>query len=316
MACYYPQKVYYPFRPIAHPTTGQVNRAVLFNPPSRSMSFYYDIITIPCGKCVGCRLQRSRVWAGRIMHESQFWADAFFLTLTYDDYYLPERGSLVKSDVQDFIKRLRDRLDYPPISYFLCGEYGDQSMRPHYHMILFGVDFPDRKLWSIKNEQRLYTSAFLESVWGLGHCPIGSVTFESAGYVARYIMKKQTGKNAYEHYERFDPHTGEIYDLLPEYVNMSLKPTIGRRFYDKYKFDMYEKDEVLINKHPSRPPRYYDLLFKKEHPDLWEDVCINRGLNIDKLLKDEDYVFNHSPERLIVQEQVKIKQIQSLVRSL
>ena len=101
-------------------------------------------IQLPCGQCIGCRLERSRQWAIRCMHEKSLYSLSSFLTLTYDDDHLPPNGTLVKRDFQLFMKRLRWEMG-DGIRFFACGEYGDGNLRPHYHALLFNVDFPDKR---------------------------------------------------------------------------------------------------------------------------------------------------------------------------
>lgn len=139
------------------------------------------------------------------MHEANC-----FLTLTYDDSNLPEHGTLVKDDVRNFIKRMRERERYnankegrepKKIRHAYCGEYGDRYGRPHYHLLIFGEDWAhDRQVEEIKNEHPLYTSETVSSLWKEGIHRIGELTFESAAYVARYVMKKINGPMAEEHY--------------------------------------------------------------------------------------------------------------------
>ena len=169
-------------------------------------------IDLPCGQCIGCRIDRSRDWALRCVHEASSFTYNCFVTLTFDDVHLNHRGSLVKSDFQKFMKRLRKRYDgidavsrpdgsvHFPIRYFHCGEYGSLLSRPHHHACLFNFDFPDKELWSTRSGVRLFRSESLERLWPFGFCTIGEVTWESAAYVARYVTKKVTGKDAASHY--------------------------------------------------------------------------------------------------------------------
>lgn len=194
-------------------------------------------LEVPCGGCVGCRIDRAREWSIRLLHESKLHERSVFLTLTYDDLHLPKDGSLVKKHPQDFMKRLRRRHarsnDGAKLRYYLCGEYGDTTYRPHYHMILFGCDFSDSRAHSKgSNGDQIYTSKLLDEIWSHGQCYIGSVTADSCGYVSRYIMKKITGDRAEEHYRRVDPLTGEVFDLLPEYNDMSRRPGIGHGHFE------------------------------------------------------------------------------------
>ena len=191
-------------------------------------------LKLPCGQCVGCRLERSRQWAMRCVHEASLYDDNCFITLTYDAEHLPADGSLNKKHFQDFMKRLRSRFVERRIRFYHCGEYGVQYRRPHYHALLFNFDFVDKRLFKEVNGHRLYTSDDLALCWKLGFSSVGAVTFESAAYVARYIMKKVTGDPAEDHYRGVNSETGELTRLLPEYTTMSRRPGIAREWYERF----------------------------------------------------------------------------------
>lgn len=181
-----------------------------------------------------------------------------FLTLTYAPRYLPEGGTLIKKHFQDFMKRLRHHAKRK-IQYFHCGEYGDRDRRPHYHALVFGFDFADKALYKVTDRgDRLYTSPTLEKLWGWGFTTLGDVSFESASYCARYVLKKITGEAAPAHYRVIDPQTGEVHQLLPEYVTMSLNPAVGKGWYDTFSADVYPSDFVILEGKRHKPPRYYD----------------------------------------------------------
>lgn len=156
-------------------------------------------LKVPCGQCVGCRLERSRQWAVRCVHEASLHTDNCFITLTYNDEHLPSDGSLNYRDFQLFMKRLRKRVSVP-VRFYMCGEYGENFGRPHFHACLFGFNFPDLKLWK-SGKSKLYRSPLLEELWPFGYSSVGDVNFESAAYVARYILKKVTGADAAAHYD-------------------------------------------------------------------------------------------------------------------
>ena len=115
--------------------------------------------------------------------------DNCFITLTYSNQHIPADGSLDVRVFQKFMKRLRKRFG-DGIRFYHCGEYGSLLGRPHYHACLFNFDFPDKYLWKENNGQKLYRSPSLEELWPYGYSSIGTVTFESAAYVARYILKR------------------------------------------------------------------------------------------------------------------------------
>ena len=139
--------------------------------------------------------------------------------------------------------------------YFHCGEYGDQTGRPHYHACLFGHAFPDREKWAVRKGNPVWRSDELERLWPYGNSEIGSLTFESAAYVARYVTKKVTGRDADSHYERLDPSTGELVQIEPEFATMSRRPGIGSGWFEKFGTDVFPSDEVVVNGHPSKPCR-------------------------------------------------------------
>lgn len=253
-------------------------------------------VTIACGQCRGCRLRRSKEWAIRCMHEAQTHTKNCFVTLTYKDEFLPNDGGLVVSDWQLFAKRLRKHLAKrnPPerFRFYHCGEYGETHGRPHYHALLFGINFEeDREQCAItkRGDHKLYRSATLESIWTAGNSWIGEVTFESAAYVARYIMKKRTGKDAEYYYQ----------GLKPEYTTMSRRPGIGKAWYEKYGEETYRHDSVIVRGRESPPPKYYDGLYELDKPDQFETIKSNR---VKTALKHAD---NNTPERLKVRDEVQ-----------
>ena len=230
-------------------------------------------ISLPCGRCIGCRLERSRQWAVRIMHESKMHDESSFVTLTYDNEHLPSDESLSVEHCQLFLKRLRYHLEPKRIRFFLCGEYGSKLGRPHYHAIIFGWFPEDRKLIKGEGEFSLWSSATLQDAWGLGFASIGRVSFESASYVANYATKKVNGPKAAEHYG----------GRLPEFLLMSRRPGIGRPWFDKYGSDVFPSDEVIVRGVKCRPPRYYDQLLAVRNPDELERLKLKRELAADKL---------------------------------
>lgn len=252
MACFYPLSGY-------RSKSGRNSNGkwpVVFNPSDG----YVDMpVTIPCGQCIGCRLERSRTWAVRCVHEASLYDDNCFITLTFNDDFLDPRGSLVKKDFQKFMKRLRKRFG-DGIRFFHCGEYGEINKRPHHHACLFNFDFPDKQIFAEKRGIRLYTSKILQELWPYGFSTVGDVTFESAAYVARYILKKVTGDDADKHYD----------GRLPEYNTMSRRPGIARDWIEMFYKDVYPHDYVVIRDGiKCKPPRYYD--------DVYDDLTSNMG---------------------------------------
>lgn len=230
-------------------------------------------ITIPCGQCVECRLERSRQWAVRIMHEASMHESNCFVTLTYSPEALLRKrdiefkfpGSLDYRDFQLFMKRMRFKVG--KVRFFMCGEYGEKEFRPHFHACLFGIRFSDRYPWRMSPAgHQLYRSDMLESFWDFGAAEIGELSFESAAYVARYCMKKVTGDPSEAHYAKLDLATGEVYDCVPEFARMSLKPGIGFNWFEKFHSDVFPHDMVVVNGVKCKPPRYYDLQLERVAP--------------------------------------------------
>lgn len=251
-----------------------------------------------------------------------------FITLTYSDPNLPTDSSLYHPDYQNFMKRLRirntpknpfDKLIKPvanenhrirhQIGFYMCGEYSPKLDRPHYHAILFNKDFSDKRFFKMtKAGEKIYTSRQLQDVWAtgpkdyrqpIGHAYVGAVSFKSAAYVARYIMKKRTGEAAIEHYRPVDPETGEWRQLEPEYNEMSRYHGIGKTWFLKHWREVYPSDTIIINGKPMRPPVYYDKLLYELHPKLLEIVKDRR---LEQSL-DPENVLENTPKRLKTREQ-------------
>lgn len=255
-------------------------------------------LKLPCGKCIGCLSDRARSWAIRCMHEAKSHVDNCFLTLTYDDEHLPKDNSVRLSVVQKFIKATRQKMG--KFSFFACGEYGEGLGRPHYHMILFGLDFPDKLHEKGVGENRLYSSKLLSKLWPNGFALIGSVTFESAAYVARYVLKKKFGDAQRDHYVDLDRITGELKDLCPEFITMSRRPPIGGLWFQKYVTDVYGAmhDGVYVDGREHPAPPFYDKQLEKVDPELYEIIKARR-MNVS-----DDVVANSTPRRLRDREEV------------
>jgi len=191
------------------------------------------------------------------MHEASLHELNCVVTLTYDEGHLPADGSLDKLAVPRFVRRARKA--GAVLRYFQCGEYGDREFRPHYHAALFGWDFLDKvECEPSKSGATQWVSSDLERLWPYGRATIGTLNFESAAYIARYVTKKVTGKKAAEHYARVDPFTGEMYQLEPEFATMSRRPGIAAGWFEKFGSEVFPDDEVIVRGRPCKPPRYYD----------------------------------------------------------
>lgn len=259
-------------------------------------------LRIPCGQCIGCRLERSRQWAVRCVCEARLHKANCFVTLTYRD----NPRSLRYSDFQLFMKRFRK--EFGPTRFMMCGEYGGRLGRPHFHAIFFGRDFPDRVVAGGSPDMPLWSSAALDRVWSHGACRIGNFTFDTAAYVARYCLKKVTGRKAAVHYEFVDPSTGEVTSLVPEFGNMSRRPGIGSDWIRKYFSDVYPHGLVVVRGREVFPPRFFDKIFSELEPGLASELKAQRALASD--------IWEQTPERLAVRETVAAARVAFKKRSL
>jgi len=328
MPCYHPLSAY------QHATEGG---SLLFTLPKNSSQPYVPL-EVPCGRCIGCRLAKSREWSVRCMHEASLHWDNCWLTLTLNDEYKntrPNPYSLEKgpkSEITRFIKRYRKKFGNG-IRFLYCGEYGEACFfcnksekfcysegcknfhpwrgRPHYHVCIFNHDFKDKIHFKNINGLPHYTSETLDALWtdpktklNMGHATISDLTPDSAAYTARYSLKKITGDLAkhddpvtqIKHYQRINPY-GEIIDLLPEYINMSRAPGIGKRWLDLYPKEVLDNDSVLFKTLRIKPPRYYDDKLSLIDPDTVEE---NKNIRIDKAINCPD----NTTQRLLTREYI------------
>ena len=247
----------------------------------------------------------------RCLHEAKSHEKNCFITLTYNDENLPRNRSLDYRDFQLFMKKFRKKFG-ANIRFYMCGEYGEKFDRPHFHACIFGFDFSDRKYFKTTGSgSKLYRSEELEKLWKYGYSSLGDVNFESAAYVARYIMKKITGQGKHDmHYKFTELETGEILEKKPEFNKMSLKPGIGYEWYKRFRSDVYPHDYVVINGKKVRPPKYYDLKYAKESPFEWEEVQQKR-IDLGKANFEDN-----TDARLLVKEQITKARLNLLKREL
>lgn len=308
MPCYYPVKAH------KGPDGVKIGRGGYTDRP----------VDLPCGRCVGCRAKKAREWMLRCVHENQVHRDSCFVTLTYDDDHVPSTGSLEKSEFSLFLKRLRKKFTIccpqsngtswcgAPVGrsfrFFACGEYGEQSFRPHYHALFFGLSFNDLVPTQRKD---LFRSQVLDSIWARGACYIGHVTPSSAGYVAGYVNKKQGGswggarlegrvappawtlgmdsekifvddyadEGEYAQWRersRVDLDTGEVYMVEPEFRLMSRRPGLGSAWFDRYRSDVFPHDEIVSGGREYPTPRFYDTLLEREDPEALAAIKAKR----------------------------------------
>lgn len=284
MTCYHPIKAF------------RTPDGIVFQELSR-----HDIlgsIEIACGRCQGCRARRARDWQIRCVHEAQLWPQNCFLTLTYSDENLPDNSSLEHRDFQLFMKRLRESRD-ERIRFFMCGEYGPQTLRPHYHALLFNCDFRDRKLAGKSGSGFIfYTSEELSNLWRLGHATVQDMSSETAGYCCSYVFDKVTGDDAEAHYGL----------RKPEYCACSLKPGIGALWFATYGAAKSEQDFVVHDGRKTAPPKYYDKLSDRADFPWLDDIKIARENRARLALAD------NTDERLFVREKVHAARVRQRKR--
>lgn len=313
MACYHPIRGY---RSKDGPNKQTGKWPIVFDIKDGYSDMAMDL---PCGQCIGCRLERSRQWAVRCIHEASLHKHNCFITLTYSE--MPPGETLNKEDFPLFMKRLRKKYG-PCIRFFQCGEYGSKCAhcglnkndclrlgcrnfktalgRPHHHAIIFNFDFSDKILFKSKPTP-LYISPELQGLWKYGFSTVGAVTFESAAYVARYITKKVNGPQAPDHYQ----------GKQPEYITMSRRPGIAHEWFQRYKNDVYPNDYVVIrNGIKCRPPSYYDKLYDLTNAQESLYVKYRRRKHARE---DED---NKTVQRLEVREQIQQLKANQLIRPL
>lgn len=286
-------------------------------------------IRLPCGCCDGCKLERSRQWAVRCMHEASLYEQNAFITLTYNDEHLPLYNDLDYRDFQLFMKRLRKRFTGRKIRFFMCGEYGENNGRPHFHACLFNISFDDRVHFKNSSSgSKIYTSKILQSLWctkearctrdylcdgcvnSIGYCTVGDVNFQSAGYVARYVMKKRYGRGNDEVYQEIDKGTGEVITRAREFTRMSLKNGIGYDFYKKWKSDIFPNDYCVVNGVQTKPPKYYTKKLAEEDEKMYDCVITERAIN--GISRSAD----NTLDRLEVKEKVLQARLKLLKREL
>lgn len=231
----------------------------------------FQPIELPCGQCILCRIEHARQWTVRITHEAQLHEEKCFITLTYDDKHLPPHNSLRKSDLQKFWKRLRRSLG--KLRYYAIGEYGDKSLRPHYHACVFGNSFTQNRLILRQTPHLLWTSPVLQEAWPLGLVSVGALTPITAKYVTQYVTKKLNNDRKYV---RVDETTGELIPLEQPKAFMSLKPPIAGAWLDKFGKYVFDHDHVVIEARPQKPPKSYDRWLELQDPSLYQSIKRNR----------------------------------------
>lgn len=291
-------------------------------------------LVIPCGQCVGCRLEYSRQWADRCYLEAKMHQHNYWLTLTYDEDSIKsllkrsvrrDTGEIVKVPMLNkrhlvgFIKRLREhwkrKYNIEGIKYYGCGEYGTLNHRPHYHISIFGLDIPDLDLWYTRDGFPTFKSEEINRIWGMGRVTINRNTWQTSAYTARYMLKKLKGREAKEAYEEAG--------VEPEFAICSRKPGIGRSYYEAHKEEIYANDGITFLKAKGgattrKPPRYFDRLYQAENPEKFQEYQEARQKIAKKKTKYRLVGQTVLPEfeQLKIDEQAKIDSIKALARKL
>lgn len=304
MSCYKPLIRLY--NPDDKEQSGRVYSLSRFSQLSGKQLKYEDlmynpkVMLIPCGQCIGCRIQQREDWTTRIELEARDYPkeQVWFITLTYDDEHVP--GMIVKTgeimrkvqytwkpgekrpssvqillyeDIQKFLKRLR-KAYRGKLRYFVAGEYGEQTARPHYHMILYGWTPTDLKDLYKTQHNGYYTSEWLKGLWEMGQIQIAQAVPETYRYVAGYVTKKMyeiDGKKANAYYE--------LGQTKP-FACMSLKPGLGDKYYQEHKKEIWQQGYIqCTNGKRAKIPRYYEKQMEAENPQrLWR-IKQNRQKN-------------------------------------
>lgn len=283
---------------------------------------------LPCGQCIGCRVDRARDWAVRCQHEAKLWPSNLFLTLTYSDQHFPPDGSLNVRTLQAFMKSLRHwhwRKNGARMRFFACGEYSPPNQRdptrgnrPHFHILAFNLNFRDQKIWNNKGSYAVYRSATLEKLWPFGFSTIGRVNFTTANYVAQYTMKKVTGDRADEHYRWPHPLTGEIVEVTPEFLVMSRRPGLGSGWYTQFKGDAFPSDHLIVDGRKVSIPRFYMEKLKAEEYGPFQPLVkpLSEQLKRSRKAAALKHRSDQTPERLAVREEVLLDRLNRKRRQL
>nr|QJB19253.1 MAG: replication initiator protein [Microvirus sp.] len=303
MSCFHPLKAFW---------RSASRDAITFDATKSATKIPFQL---PCGRCIGCRMEKARQWGLRCMNEAKCWPSNYYVTMTYNSEYMPPGGSVSLRDVQLFMKRLRKHFNSNkdnPVRFFLGAEYGEDNRRPHYHALLFNVQFDDLRLHGYNGRgEPLYTSATMSRLWGddmgtFGFVTLGAVTFESAVYCAKYALKQiklsehstEAARQEWEkRYVVYDAD-GIVYERDREFAVMSRRPGIGAPYYEKYGQEIRNHDNMVVNGRTVRPPRYYDTKSDAIDPDRFAAVKKDRK-RLAVLSKPDN-----TPERLEVKEKL------------
>lgn len=277
MVCYFPRNAWF-----KEDGSFTFNRKQAVNPLAPPMKS-------SCKQCFGCRRKNACDWATRCVHEQSLHDCSSFITLTYDQQNIPSDRSLCHRDWQLFMKSFREDNPHVRIRQLMCGEYGEDLGRPHFHGIIFGHDFyADRTPFKRgPGGHMIYNSSSLDRYWKRGWATVSDVCFESAAYVAGYCFKKINGDKALTHYERYDPYTGEVFLLRPEYNRASKFPPLGIAWLEKFHEEIFVNDDHVVlsgDRHVGIPRAYRDW-YKLNYPSAYEAFKARSLKSYDDRLK-------------------------------
>lgn len=346
MSCYHPMVGLYTGR-----RTGNGKKefriACNIDPPT-ALRMYPGSVVIPCGHCIGCRLDYSRAWADRMMLELESNDNkGVFLTLTYECRNVVDRlgdnvcecnrldlkntkecpfhdecleecrlhGSLYKRHVQLFMKSLRKEFDKTgtKLRMYAVGEYGslENSHRPHYHIILFGIsldDLPDKiPIGFNELRQEVYTTDIIARYWPHGFISVGDVSWKSCAYVSRYVTKKA-----------LDPNNDLVIEMLdknPMFSLMSRKPGLGANYLNSHPDCLdYISIPVYGDKKVSIPKYFLSKLELTDADKYRKMMDERREFASDRMMLELSNTDLSYLEYLENKEQEKVKAIKSLKR--
>lgn len=287
-----------------------------------------NMLLLPCGRCLGCRLEYSKEWANRCSLEAKTTHDNWFITLTYDEEYIQETfkpvidketgeymqmANLVPEHITKFLKNLRRQEEYhhnnKEVRFYGCGEYGSINMRPHYHLIVFNLPLFDLVEEWRKDGFITYSSEYLSGIWKKGFLTINEYSWETAAYTARYMLKKLKGREAIEQYQQCG--------LEREFSRCSRNPGIGYEYYRQHRDEIYRTDSVIIHGQTTKPPKYFDKMYQIEKPEEWRKIQEKRAEASREEMKNK--LFNTSinyQDQLNVEREYREEKIKMLGRNM
>jgi len=289
MPCYDPRTLYRPHDG-SKPT---------FEKPKHKTS---RAVEVPCNVCIGCKLDYERDWSVRMVHQARTSGAAEFVTLTYADENVPYGGHFVHEHFTKAIKHLRDANPDRQLKYFMTAEY-QKNGNPHFHFALFGLPLDDKRYFKSENGRPYYTSETLEKAWqGRGFHLTAELNLKTAAYMARYMLKDTTTKNAPKHWVYVD-REGRCHDRQAPYATMSTRPAIGREWFDRYaKSDIYQSDGMVhIDGKMFPPPRTYDRWYEQQDPEHFAVIQEER----EQRSKELKARWERTRERRAVKEESK-----------